>query len=252
MGSSLNLTTTSLNLSFSHSHPSSTTPLFRGSVKLLQFNKFGKALKLSSTQSISGFPSFASYKLCTSTTAPQRLQSLNVFAAKGYKMKTHKVLLLSLLWFLTERRKYSNFEGKFGNCAFLMDLVFSYGVLGFCKAVQGDRRGKIVRRRAGKQHLLAKKNTKRKLRLSKMVVDPFSLLANVVSLVELGLISELCLGMSIISITRSRSPSSSKEKRILKEQLSIAAFLSLHAVSRSDYDNVIGALPYGKVNRNAK
>ncbi|KAB2016596.1 hypothetical protein ES319_D08G106600v1 [Gossypium barbadense] len=54
-------------------------------------------------------------------------------------------------------------------------------------------RGKIVRRRAGKQHLLAKKNTKRKLRLSKM-----------------------------------------------------------HAVSRSDYDNVIGALPYLKVNRNAK
>lgn len=54
-------------------------------------------------------------------------------------------------------------------------------------------RGKIVRRRAGKQHLLAKKNTKRKLRLSKM-----------------------------------------------------------HPVSRSDYDNVIGALPYLKVNRQAK
>lgn len=30
-------------------------------------------------------------------------------------------------------------------------------------------RGKIVRRRSGKQHLLAKKNNKRKLRLSKMV-----------------------------------------------------------------------------------
>lgn len=29
--------------------------------------------------------------------------------------------------------------------------------------------GKIMRRRAGKQHLLAKKNSKRKLRLSKMV-----------------------------------------------------------------------------------
>ncbi|KAI9192423.1 hypothetical protein LWI28_022792 [Acer negundo] len=54
-------------------------------------------------------------------------------------------------------------------------------------------RGKIVRRRAGKQHLLAKKNNKRKLRLSKM-----------------------------------------------------------HEVSRSDYDNVIGALPYLKVNRLAK
>ncbi|CBI25644.3 unnamed protein product, partial [Vitis vinifera] len=54
-------------------------------------------------------------------------------------------------------------------------------------------RGKIVRRRAGKQHLLAKKNAKRRLRLSKM-----------------------------------------------------------HPVSRSDYDNVIGALPYLKVNREVK
>ncbi|MBA0844750.1 hypothetical protein Goarm_022690, partial [Gossypium armourianum] len=79
-----------LNLSFSYSHPLSSTPLFRGSIKLLQFNKFSRALKLSSTQSISGFPSFTSHKLCTSTTAPQRLQSLNVFATKGYKMKTHK------------------------------------------------------------------------------------------------------------------------------------------------------------------
>lgn len=51
-------------------------------------------------------------------------------------------------------------------------------------------KGKIVRRRAGKQHLLAKKTTKRKTRLSKMV-----------------------------------------------------------QVDRSDYDNVIGALPYLKVNR---
>lgn len=30
-------------------------------------------------------------------------------------------------------------------------------------------KGKIVRRRAGKQHLLAKKSNKRKLRLSKMI-----------------------------------------------------------------------------------
>uniref|UniRef100_A0A0V0GX05 50S ribosomal protein L35 n=3 Tax=Solanum TaxID=4107 RepID=A0A0V0GX05_SOLCH len=50
--------------------------------------------------------------------------------------------------------------------------------------------GKIMRRRAGKQHLLRKKNTKRKNRLSKTV-----------------------------------------------------------QVDRSDYNNVIGALPYLKVNR---
>uniref|UniRef100_J3MG98 50S ribosomal protein L35 n=2 Tax=Oryza brachyantha TaxID=4533 RepID=J3MG98_ORYBR len=54
-------------------------------------------------------------------------------------------------------------------------------------------RGKIVRRRAGKQHLLGKKNTKRRKRLSKMV-----------------------------------------------------------QVNKSDYNNVTGALPYLKVNRNAE
>ncbi|GMI97577.1 hypothetical protein HRI_003427000 [Hibiscus trionum] len=154
MASSLNLTPISFTLPFSRSNPTSSAPLFRGSVRVPQLNKVGKALKLSSTHSISGSPSFASQKLCSSTPAPQSLQSLTVFAAKGYKMKTHKAS---------------------------------------AKRFRVTGRGKIVRRRAGKQHLLAKKNTKRKLRLSKM-----------------------------------------------------------HEVSRSDYDNVIGALPYLKVNRNAK
>uniref|UniRef100_A0A0D9WSL9 50S ribosomal protein L35 n=1 Tax=Leersia perrieri TaxID=77586 RepID=A0A0D9WSL9_9ORYZ len=53
--------------------------------------------------------------------------------------------------------------------------------------------GKIVRRRAGKQHLLGKKNTKRRKRLSKMV-----------------------------------------------------------QVNKSDYNNVMGALPYLKANKNAE
>ncbi|XVE71685.1 hypothetical protein DITRI_Ditri10aG0171200 [Diplodiscus trichospermus] len=154
MASSLNLTTMSFNLPFCHSYPSSATRLSPGSVQLPQFSKVGKALKLSSTQCISGFSSFVSLKLSPITPGPQRLQSLTVFAAKGYKRKTHKAS---------------------------------------AKRFRVTGRGKIVRRRAGKQHLLAKKNTKRKLRLSKM-----------------------------------------------------------HAVSRSDYDNVIGALPYLKVNRNAK
>ncbi|KAA3464080.1 50S ribosomal protein L35, chloroplastic [Gossypium australe] len=183
MGSSLKLTTMSLNLSFSHSHPSSSTPLFRGLVKLLQFNKFGKALKLSSTQSISGFPSFASHKLCTSTTAPRRLQSFNVFAAKGYKMKTHKAS---------------------------------------AKRFRVTGRGKIIRRRAGKQHLLAKKNTKRKLRLSKMFEKvPYDL-------------------------------KDSASGGWMTGRLHFFHSDGLHAVCRSDYDNVIGALPYLKVNRNAK
>lgn len=80
-------------------------------------------------------------------------EPITVVAAKGYKMKTHKAS---------------------------------------AKRFRVTGRGKIVRRRAGKQHLLVKKNTKRKNRLSKMTY-----------------------------------------------------------VDKSDYDNVIGALPYLKVNRKA-
>ncbi|KAF9614346.1 hypothetical protein IFM89_018099 [Coptis chinensis] len=84
---------------------------------------------------------------------PQNTPSFTVFATKGYKMKTHKAS---------------------------------------AKRFRVTGNGKIVRRRARKQHLLAKKNAKRRNRLSKMV-----------------------------------------------------------QVHKSDYDNVIGALPYLKVNRKA-
>ncbi|CAL1358657.1 unnamed protein product [Linum trigynum] len=124
------------------------------STRLVAFAKSHSSQKLSSTHSISGSLSVLSPKPCSVASLSQRLQYLTVFAAKGYKMKTHKAS---------------------------------------AKRFRVTGRGKIVRRRAGKQHLLAKKNTKRKLRLSKM-----------------------------------------------------------HEVSRSDYDNVIGALPYLKVNRLAK
>ncbi|KAF0902852.1 hypothetical protein E2562_019158 [Oryza meyeriana var. granulata] len=77
-----------------------------------------------------------------------------VAAGKGYKMKTHKAS---------------------------------------AKRFRVTGRGKIVRRRAGKQHLLGKKNTKRRKRLSKMI-----------------------------------------------------------QVNKSDYNNVMGALPYLKANRNAE
>ncbi|KAM7266973.1 hypothetical protein ACFE04_009139 [Oxalis oulophora] len=123
-------------------------PISTNSLKLATFNKATNSLKLSSTHSI------GSNSLITSTlftTHTKKLQSFTVFAAKGYKMKTHKAS---------------------------------------AKRFRVTGRGKIVRRRAGKQHLLAKKNTKRKLRLSKMI-----------------------------------------------------------AVSKSDYDNVIGAMPYLKVKR---
>ncbi|GKV42112.1 hypothetical protein SLEP1_g49553 [Rubroshorea leprosula] len=144
--------TTSFNFCFT---PSSTSParLSPCWVQFPQFNKVSRALRLGSSHCISGFHLLLPHKLCTIAPIPRRLQSLTISAAKGYKMKTHKA-----------SAKRFRVTGK----------------------------GKIMRRRAGKQHLLAKKNTKRKLRLSKT-----------------------------------------------------------HPVSRSDYDNVIGALPYLKVNRNA-
>ncbi|XP_044471624.1 50S ribosomal protein L35, chloroplastic-like [Mangifera indica] len=120
-------------------------------------SKLQNSLKLTFTHHISPSSSLLlrSNNLSESTLVAQtRPRTVTVFAAKGYKMKTHKAS---------------------------------------AKRFRVTGRGKIVRRRAGKQHLLAKKNTKRKLRLSKM-----------------------------------------------------------HPVSRSDYDNVLGALPYLKVNRNAK
>ncbi|KAJ3679171.1 hypothetical protein LUZ60_017182 [Juncus effusus] len=85
----------------------------------------------------------------------QKKSNLTVFAKKkgGYKMKTHKAS---------------------------------------AKRFKVTGSGKIVRRCAGKQHLLGKKNTKRKKRLSKMV-----------------------------------------------------------QVHKSNYDNIIGAMPYLKVNRKA-
>ncbi|XP_068653533.1 large ribosomal subunit protein bL35c-like [Aristolochia californica] len=111
------------------------------------------SLSLSSSKTLSGSLSFLPKSLSPVISPPGRSATLTVFGAKGYKMKTHKA-----------SAKRFRVTGK----------------------------GKIMRRGAGKQHLLGKKNTKRKLRLSKM-----------------------------------------------------------QNVSRSDYDNVIGALPYLKVNRKA-
>ncbi|KAF7806570.1 50S ribosomal protein L35, chloroplastic [Senna tora] len=147
-------TTTTLSFGFRSLHiTSGSTRVSRGSAQFAPFNKTN-SLKLASSSSISGFASILPHKLGTLAPQPQTFRPLTVVSAKGYKMKTHKAS---------------------------------------AKRFRVTGRGKIVRRRAGKQHLLAKKNTKRKLRLSKM-----------------------------------------------------------HLVSKSDYDNVIGALPYLKVNRNAK
>uniref|UniRef100_A0A7N1A787 50S ribosomal protein L35 n=1 Tax=Kalanchoe fedtschenkoi TaxID=63787 RepID=A0A7N1A787_KALFE len=112
-----------------------------------------KSPKLSSSCNISNFSSIVEKKVSEVAIRAQNAPSSTIVAHKGYKMKTHKAS---------------------------------------AKRFRVTGRGKIVRRRAGKQHLLVKKNAKRRNRLSKMV-----------------------------------------------------------QVDRSDYDNVIGALPYLKVNRKA-
>ncbi|KAI3446708.1 hypothetical protein Pfo_003373 [Paulownia fortunei] len=115
-------------------------------------NKQTLSLNLSSSHSICGLrPLVLSKTFTTASPVPRNSQPLTIVCAKGYKMKTHKAS---------------------------------------AKRFRVSGSGKIMRRRAGKQHLLRKKNTKRRLRLSKMV-----------------------------------------------------------QVDRSDYNNVIGALPYLKVNR---
>ncbi|GAB4853634.1 hypothetical protein Ancab_017825 [Ancistrocladus abbreviatus] len=123
-----------------------------------QHKNLGNSLTLSYSHNIaSGVCPLLLNKSAIASPSPQSHSSyscLTVVCSKGYKMKTHKAS---------------------------------------AKRFRVTGRGKIMRRRAGKQHLLAKKNSKRKLRLSKMV-----------------------------------------------------------QVNRSDYDNVIGALPYLKVNRQAK
>ncbi|KAL9442551.1 hypothetical protein AB3S75_020965 [Citrus x aurantiifolia] len=147
----------SFNLKFCPLCPSSSSSVraSRGSsLQLALSNKLNNSLRLNSSYSISASPLLFRRNNFPTTVTQNRPQTVTVFAAKGYKMKTHKA-----------SAKRFRVTGK----------------------------GKILRRRAGKQHLLAKKNTKRKLRLSKM-----------------------------------------------------------HEVSRSDYDNVIGCLPYLKVNRQAK
>ncbi|KAK6151554.1 hypothetical protein DH2020_014189 [Rehmannia glutinosa] len=115
-------------------------------------NKHTFSLNLSSSHSICGLrPLVLSKKITIASPVQRNSQPLTVVCAKGYKMKTHKAS---------------------------------------AKRFRVTGSGKILRRRAGKQHLLRKKNTKRRTRLSKMM-----------------------------------------------------------QVDRSDYNNVIGALPYLKVNR---
>ncbi|PSS21051.1 50S ribosomal protein [Actinidia chinensis var. chinensis] len=144
---------TTLALTFKISPSSIATRRLLSSHRTVHLSPFTKktSLSLTSSQRINGFGPIQPQRLRTVASPSQKPQSLTIVCAKGYKMKTHK----------SSAKRFR---------------------------VTGS--GKIMRRRAGKQHLLRKKNTRRRVRLSKMV-----------------------------------------------------------QVDRSDYDNVIGALPYLKVNR---
>ncbi|KAK4481653.1 hypothetical protein RD792_012560 [Penstemon davidsonii] len=101
----------------------------------VQFTPFAKnqalRLNLSSSHSISGLrPLVLSKSFTIATPLHRNSQPLTVFCHKGYKMKTHKAS---------------------------------------AKRFRVSGSGKIMRRRAGKQHLLRKKNAKRRNRLSKSV-----------------------------------------------------------------------------------
>lgn len=79
-----------------------------------------------------------------------------LYPLRATKWKPTRSLSLSFSIFPTS---LGFFEIEFG----------SWMIKASAKRFRVTGRGKIVRRRAGKQHLLVKKNTKRKLRLSKMV-----------------------------------------------------------------------------------
>lgn len=53
--------------------------------------RVNNSLRLSSCRNISGSSSLSPLKIFSVTSLTQRFQSLTVFAAKGYKRKTHKV-----------------------------------------------------------------------------------------------------------------------------------------------------------------
>ncbi|CAM8979823.1 unnamed protein product [Rhodiola kirilowii] len=139
-------------LAASFSQAPSTVSVARFGIRLTPAMRV-KSVNLSSSHNISNVSLIVTKKVSEVVARAQNAPSGTIVAHKGYKMKTHKAS---------------------------------------AKRFRVTGTGKIVRRRARKQHLLVKKNAKRRNRLSKMV-----------------------------------------------------------QVNKSDYDNVIGALPYLKVNRKA-
>ncbi|KAH7856253.1 hypothetical protein Vadar_034521 [Vaccinium darrowii] len=142
---------TAFSVSFKFSPSSPTAP--RSHPTTVHFSKFANktSLTLTSSHTLSGFGPLLPQRIHTVASPTRSPQPLTVVCAKGYKMKTHKAS---------------------------------------AKRFRVTGTGKIMRRKCGKQHLLGKKNAKRRNRLSKSV-----------------------------------------------------------QVDRSDYNNVIGCLPYLKVNR---
>lgn len=118
-------------------------------------------LNLSSSHTIS---TVAPLVLSRVPSPPQKASHpFTVVCAKGYKMKTHKVIC----W---------NSEALLKFWVVVWKWVYEFwDFQASAKRFRVSGSGKIMRRRAGKQHLLRKKNTKRRLRLSKTVCPLSSL-----------------------------------------------------------------------------
>jgi large subunit ribosomal protein L35 len=70
----------------------------------------------------------------------------------------------------------TQFQLQFQFCTYYFNFHFPQAS---AKRFRVTGAGKIVRRRAGKQHLLYKKNKKRKLRLSKLVTSFFNFILHI-------------------------------------------------------------------------
>ncbi|XP_063936289.1 large ribosomal subunit protein bL35c-like [Daucus carota subsp. sativus] len=146
-------------------------PVIKNSDGVVKFSGFkikkvSVSLSLSSSHCICQCQPLASRSLFSAVASPpsgNNPQPVSIVAAKGYKMKTHKMGLRNDITQYTDGITDIECDMKVFVTLFIIMFFAS------AKRFRVTGSGKIIRRRAGKQHLLAKKNNKRKLRLSKML-----------------------------------------------------------------------------------
>ncbi|KAE9464294.1 hypothetical protein C3L33_03798, partial [Rhododendron williamsianum] len=210
----------------SSSSSTATRSSFRSPLSTVHFSQFTNktSLTLTSSHTLSGFAPLLPQRIPTVASPTRNPPPLTVVCAKGYKMKTHKAS---------------------------------------AKRFRVTGSGKIMRRKCGKQHLLGKKNAKRRNRLSKSVRAPNSFtlckLKGFVCWNALGKPTSFGLYEALLvrdeawfGLVKKRTVAGSclfpSSCNLLFLNLGFSLLLQVQ-VHRSDYNNVIGALPYLKVNR---